>query len=151
MATTVTELAQQLVIFSLGDEEYGLPIALVQEIVRYREPRAVASETAWIRGVISLRGKILPVFDLAARMELTSELASEAKIMVVETDAGTAGMIVDAVEEVLTIEADQLEPVPGAGSDFIDTIAKVEDRLIILLNLEGLFSRVDLADRRTAV
>ena len=150
-ATEVTQAAQQLVVFSLGEEEYGLPITQVQEIVRYTEPRAVASEAAWIRGVISLRGKIVPVFDLGARLGLVSELDDHAKIVIVETDAGMGGVIVDGVEEVRTVEADQLEPVPGAGGDFIDTIAKVEDRLIILLNLEGLFAGVELAERRAVV
>ncbi|MGD1058468.1 MAG: chemotaxis protein CheW, partial [Solirubrobacteraceae bacterium] len=64
-------------------------------------------------------------------------------------EAGIAGVIVDAVEEVRTVEANQLEDAPGGGGDFIDTIAKVEDRLIILLNLESLFSGIELADRRT--
>ncbi len=103
----------------------------------------------WVRGVISLRGKIVPVCDLGSRLGRTYELASEAKIVIVETDAGTAGVIVDEVEEVRTIEGDQLETVPGAGTDMIDTIAKVDERLIVLLNPEGLFSGVELA-RRTA-
>ncbi|MGD1056377.1 MAG: chemotaxis protein CheW, partial [Solirubrobacteraceae bacterium] len=94
-AKASAQLAQQLVVFSLGDEEYALPITQVQEIVRYTEPRAVASETAWIRGVISLRGKIVPVFDLGARLGLASELASDAEIVIVETEAGIAGVIVD--------------------------------------------------------
>jgi purine-binding chemotaxis protein CheW len=142
---------QQLVIFSLGEEEYALPITQVQEIVRYTEPRAVASDTAWIRGVISLRGKIVPVFDLGARLGLASELASDAEIVIVETGDGIAGVIVDAVEEVRTIEPKEMEAVPGSSGDFIDTIAKIEDRLVILLNLQGLFSGIELSDRRTAV
>jgi purine-binding chemotaxis protein CheW len=149
MATAVTQLvphaAQQLVVFSLGEEEYALPITQVQEIIRYSEPRSVASKTAWIRGVISLRGKIVPVCDLGSRLGLESERASEAKIVIVETDAGTAGVIVDEVEEVRTVEGEQLETIPGAGTDFIDMIAKVDDRLIILLKPEGLFSGVELA------
>jgi purine-binding chemotaxis protein CheW len=142
-------IAHQLVVFSLGEEEYALPITQVQEIVRYTEPRAVASETAWIRGVISLRGKIVPVFDLAARLGLTSEPSADAKIVIVETEGAMAGVIVDEVDEVRTVEAGQLEDVPGGG-DFIDTIAKVEDRLIVLLNLESLFSGVELASLSNA-
>ncbi len=150
MTNGVAKGAQQLVVFSLGEEEYALPITQVQEIIRYTEPRAVASETAWIRGVISLRGKIVPVCDLGSRLGRTYELASEAKIVIVETDAGTAGVIVGEVEEVRTIEGDQLETVPGAGTDMIDTIAKVDERLIVLLNPEGLFSGVELAGRTAA-
>jgi len=145
MATASPELAQQLVVFSLGDEEYALPITQVQEIIRYTEPRAVASEATWIRGVISLRGKIVPVCDLGARLGLNTERADNAKIVIVETDGGTAGVIVDEVEEVLTVEADQLDAVPASGSGFIDAIAKINDRLVILLNPEGIFSGVEFA------
>jgi purine-binding chemotaxis protein CheW len=139
--------ARQLVVFSLGSEEYALPITQVQEIIRYAEPRAVASETPWIRGVISLRGKIVPVCDLGLRLALASELASDATIVIVETHAGTAGVIVDEVEEVLTVESEQLESAPGAGSELIDSVAKVGDRLIILLDPEGLFAGVELGGR----
>ncbi len=150
MAAAVTQIPQQLVVFSLGEEEYALPIAQVQEIIRYTEPRTVAAEAAWIRGVISLRGKIVPVCDLASRLGLASEPASDAKIVIVETEAGTAGVIVDEVEEVCTVDAEQLEAVPGAGTDLIDVIAKVDDRLIILLNPEGLFSGMELPRPRVA-
>jgi purine-binding chemotaxis protein CheW len=144
MSTAVSRLAQQLVVFSLGEEEYALPITQVQEIIRYTEPRAVAADAPWIRGVISLRGKIVPVCDLGARLGLPAELAANAKIVIVETGGGTAGVIVDEVEEVLTVEADQLDSVPGAGTNCIDSIAKIGDRLVILLNPEGIFSDVGL-------
>jgi len=135
---------RQLVVFSLGEEEYALPINQVQEIIRYTEPRAVASEVAWIRGVISLRGKIVPVLDLGARLGLGSGAAA-GKIVIVETGTVTAGIIVDDVDEVLTIEDGQLDDVPAAGSDSIEGIAKVGDRLVVLLNTEGIFGGVDLA------
>ena len=136
--------ARQLLVFSLGEEEYALPINQVQEIIRYTEPRAVASEVAWIRGVISLRGKIVPVCDLGARLGLGEGEAS-GKIVIVETGSVTAGIIVDDVDEVLTIEDGQLDDVPAAGSDSIEGIAKVGDRLVVLLNTEGIFGGVDLA------
>jgi purine-binding chemotaxis protein CheW len=134
--------SQQLVVFSLGSEEYALPIGSVHEIIRFTEPRTVASEAAWIRGVIGLRGKIIPIFDLAARMELEIAAESEAgKIVIVESGTGQVGIMVDEVEEVLTVSSDQLEDVPSANSDSIEAIAKIEDRLVILLNPEGLFAR----------
>ena len=106
---TVSESTKQLVVFSLGEEEYALPITQVQEIIRYTEPRAVASDVHWIKGVISLRGKIIPVCDLAARLGLSSQSGDRANIVIVETEGGTAGVIVDDVEEVLTVEAAQLD------------------------------------------
>jgi len=143
MSTVTTELAQQLVVFSLGDEEYALPITQVQEIIRYTEPRAVASEAPWIKGVISLRGKIVPVCELAARLGLHAEVTPSAKIVIVETAGATAGVIVDEVQEVLTVDASQLDSVPAAGTEFIDAIAKIDDRLVIMLNPEGIFSGVE--------
>ena len=133
---------QQLVVFALGQEEYALPIQQVQEIIRYSEPRAVASTEPWIRGVISLRGKIIPVFDLGLRLGVHAEPAEEQKIVIVETQDATAGVIVDEVEEVLTVESGQLDEVPGAGSDAIDAIAKIDDRLVVLLTPDRLLAGV---------
>jgi purine-binding chemotaxis protein CheW len=133
--------AQQLVVFSLGSEEYALPIGSVHEIIRYTEPRTVASDAAWIRGVIGLRGKIIPIFDLASRMELETVDSEPGKIVIVESGNGQVGVMVDEVEEVLTVTGEQLEDVPSANSDSIEAIAKIEDRLVILLNPEGLFAR----------
>jgi purine-binding chemotaxis protein CheW len=136
------QMTQQLVVFTLRREEYALPIQQVQEIIRYSEPRQVSSSDPWIRGVISLRGKIVPVFDLGLRLGVHAEPAEDQKIVIVETVAGTAGVIVDEVEEVLTVDADQLDEVPGAGSDAIDAIAKIDDRLVVLLTPDRLLAGV---------
>ncbi len=145
-----TTTSQQLVVFSLGAEEYALPIAAVHEIIRFCEPRSVASEVAWIRGVIALRGKIIPVFDLAARLELAGTGTEPGKIVIVETGTGQVGVMVDEVEEVLTTRSDQLEPVPTANTDTIEAIAKIGDRLVILLNPEGLFASAPSPDELAA-
>jgi purine-binding chemotaxis protein CheW len=142
---STAETTRQLVIFSLGSEEYALPITRVQEIIRYTEPRTVASRTAWIRGVINLRGKIVPVCDLAERLGLGFERSDIAKIVIVETETGTAGVIVDDVEEVLTVDDAQLEDVPAADAAYVDAIAKLDDRLAILLNPDGLLAGLDIA------
>ncbi|MFN8224903.1 MAG: chemotaxis protein CheW [Gaiellales bacterium] len=142
---STAELTRQLVVFSLGDEEYALPITQVQEIIRFSEPRPVASDVAWIRGVISLRGKIIPVCDLAARLGLGHEGDPDQKIVILETVTGTAGVIVDQVEEVLTVETDQLDDVPGAATELIEAIAKIEDRLVVLLSPDNIFAGVEIA------
>src|SRR5690349_14569373 len=136
---------RQLVVFSLGEEEYALPITHVQEIIRYSEPRSVAAENAWIRGVISLRGKIVPVCDLAARLGLPAQGDENAKIVIVEADGRTAGVVVGEVEEVLSIDDSQVDAVPTVGADCIEGIAKLGDRLVVLLNPDGIFSGVELA------
>jgi purine-binding chemotaxis protein CheW len=142
--------SQQLVVFSLGSEEYALPIGSVHEIIRYTEPRTVASDADWIRGVIGLRGKIIPIFDLAARMELDKVGSEPGKIVIVESGTGQVGVMVDEVEEVLTVSSEQLEDVPSAASDAIEAIAKIEDRLVILLNPAGLFARSSAEDLAAA-
>ena len=137
-------VAAQLVVFSLGDEEYALPIADVQEIIRYTEPRAIASEAPWIRGVISLRGKIIPVCDLAARLGLPADGEPHANIVIVETADGTAGVIVDEVQEVLTVDGSQLDSLPTAGGGVIDGVAKIGDRLVVLLDANGIFAGTEI-------
>jgi purine-binding chemotaxis protein CheW len=137
--------ASQLVVFSLGEEEYALPVTHVQEIIHYTTPRAVSSDAAWIQGVISLRGKIIPVADLSARLGLYTERTEGGKIVIVESGSITAGVVVDDVEEVMTVDHSELDAVPGSGSDAIDSIAKIDDRLIVLLDLDGLFGGIDLA------
>jgi purine-binding chemotaxis protein CheW len=142
--------SQQLVVFSLGSEEYALPIGSVHEIIRFTEPRTVASDAEWIRGVIGLRGKIIPIFDLASRMELEATASEPGKIVIVESGTGQVGVMVDEVEEVLTVTSEQLEDVPSAASDAIESIAKIEDRLVILLNPAGLFARSGADDLAAA-
>jgi purine-binding chemotaxis protein CheW len=136
---------RQLVVFTLGSEQYALPIQQVHEIIRYSEPRSVASRVDWVRGVISLRGRIVPVYDLAARLGSSSEVSEHTKIVIVEAGSETAGVIVDGVEEVLTVADDQIEDVPGADTSLIECVAKVGDRLIVLLKPSTIFEGADLS------
>ena len=140
-------LSRQLVVFSLGDEEYALPITQVHEIIRFTEPRSVASSDPSVRGVISLRGKILPVYDLATRLGMEhSSSATDAKIVIVETADDMAGVVVDDVEEVITIASDALAEAPAAGGRGIDGIAKIGDRLVVLLDPEGIIGAAAALD-----
>ena len=142
--------SQQLVVFSLGAEEYALPIAAVHEIIRFSEPRSVASDAAWVRGVIGLRGKIIPIFDLAARVGVPAPDSAPGKIVIVDTGTDQVGVTVDEVLEVLTVTSTQLENVPTANANFIEAIAKIEDRLVILLNPVGLFATAGASDELSA-
>ena len=138
--TCLTPLPSSSSSSSLGSEEYALPIGSVHEIIRFSEPRSVASDVPWIRGVIGLRGKIIPIYDLASRIGIDAGDAEFGKIVIVETGTGQAGVVVGDVEEVLTVTAEQLEAVPSADLQTIESIAKIGDRLVILLNPEGLFA-----------
>ena len=137
--------SRQLVIFTLGTEEYALPIKKVQEIIRYTEPRSVASNDSSVRGVISLRGKIVPVYDLAGRLGVHSVVSEESKIVIVETAEQTVGIVVDGVDEVMTVDENQLEEVPGADAMLMDSIAKIGERLVVLLNPDTIFDTALLA------
>ncbi len=128
-ATTI-----QLVVFSLGVEQYALPIEHVQEIIRYTQPRSVNTADPSIRGVISLRGKIIPVCDLGDRLANRAERGENGNIIVIDADERSVGVIVDEVNEVMTIDRAQIEPLPTDAGDLVDGIAKLDDRLIILLN-----------------
>ncbi len=143
---SATEGARQVVVFRLGDEEYAVAIAEVQEIIRYVEPRSVASDNPWIRGVISLRGNIVPVCDLATRLRITSRTAAPAKIIVLGAASHIVGLIVDDVTEVLTLDEDSVESLELLTNDRGQSIAKVGERLIVLLDGASIFERPELAD-----
>jgi purine-binding chemotaxis protein CheW len=135
-ATHTASGSRQLVVFALAGEQYALPIATVIEIIRHTRPRSITTADPWVRGVIGLRGKIIPIFDLAARLNLPASPDAETdKIVIVDTATGPVGITVQAVDEVLTVTPDQIEPVPtGGASDGLDEIVKLGDRLLILLD-----------------
>jgi purine-binding chemotaxis protein CheW len=135
----------QLVGFTLGAEQYALPIMQVQEIIRYKEPRSVASNDTSVRGVIRLRGRIVPVYDLASLLAVSSKVGEHTKIVIVETAEQTVGVLVDGVDEVLTVEEHQLEKIPRADTTLMDAIAKLGERLAVLLNPSAIFAASSLA------
>jgi purine-binding chemotaxis protein CheW len=132
----------QLVVCSLGAEEYALPIAQVREILRASAPRRVTSDVPSMRGVISLRGRLLPVHDLATRLGVAGAPGARAKIVVVETGAAEpTGLVVDDVVEVLTVATAQIEHVPSAAADGRPTaVAKLGERLVLLLDAATLLA-----------
>lgn len=127
---------RQLVVFALHDEHYALPITSVREIIRFTPPKAKGAAGGVILGMISLRGRVLPVADLSSRLGRSLEVHDGTKILVVELAAGAIGLVVDSVDEVLLVPADAIEPMPVSEGGFGDEIAKVGDRLITLLDAE---------------
>ncbi len=142
---TLTESAglegQQTVVFRLGPESYGIDIFRVNEIIRLREITPIPRTGSHIRGLVNLRGKTIPVIDLRDRLGLPyQEETDTSRIIVVETEHGNIGAIVDAVSEVVTLTDEQVEPTPqlvGDGEqEVVRGIAKAEGRLITLLDLD---------------
>ncbi|MFN8121303.1 MAG: chemotaxis protein CheW [Thermoleophilia bacterium] len=138
--STTTD-SHQLVVFSLGPEEYGVPITLVQEIIRYTEPRPIPGSPHGVEGVINLRGRIIPVVELRARFASVGERPADSKIVIVELEDRTVGVIVDEVKEVISVAAEQCEAPPeGAGdADYLDGVAKLDGRLLVILDMAKLF------------
>ena len=140
---------QHLVLFSLHGELYALPVASVREIIRYVAPSATAAASGLIQGMINLRGRVLPVVDISSRLGRSLEVNSNTRILVIELAVGALGLIVDTVDGVVRLAAEQIEPVPVAVADgFGDQVAAVGDRLIPLINPERALGGVLPAPRR---
>jgi purine-binding chemotaxis protein CheW len=132
---------QQTVVFRLADESYGIDIFRVNEIIRLREITPVPRTESHVKGLVNLRGKTIPVIDLRSRFSLPeAEESDTSRIIVVESDAGQIGVVVDAVTEVLTLHVDQIEQTPQMVTDnenqFVKAVAKTNDKLITLLDLD---------------
>ncbi len=132
----------QVVVCSLAGDEYALPIARVREIIRYAKPRSISSRLAWVRGVINLRGRTVPVCDLAARLGAADHDNSDSRIMIIESSTNVAGVIVDAVSEVTTFDESQVDPLPAGSPDFFRAVAKLDDRLIVVLDPEYMLAGI---------
>ncbi len=133
----------QLVAFKLGREEYGISILQVQEIKRLTDITRVPHTPEYITGVINLRGSVLPVIDLKKRLGLPVQTHTDnTRIIIVKIDEVVVGMLVDAVSEVLAIDQANIEDpdavVGGVAANFISGVGKLDNRLLILLNLEAI-------------
>jgi purine-binding chemotaxis protein CheW len=143
---------QQLVVFELGAELYGVEIARVHEIIRLQTVTRVPRAPAFVEGVINLRGKVIPVVDLRRRFGLPSaEHTRSTRIVVVEIGDQVVGIVVDGVSEVLRVNTATVEPpspvVAGIDSEYLHGIAKLPERLVILLDLDRVLAR----DERSAL
>ena len=144
-----TELLQ-LVTFNIAEEEFGVDILSVQEIIRLMQITTVPRAPTCIEGVINLRGKVIPVIDMRKRFNLPAiNRDSRTRIIVMEFGSKIVGFLVDAVSEVLRIPARTVEPAPavvsGVGSEYIRGVGKLDDRLLILLDLDSLLEGMDLS------
>ncbi len=130
----------QLVVFSIGKELYGVGIECVHEILKVPDITEVPDAPAFLEGVINLRGKIVPVIDLRKRLHLGSiERTKRSRVLITENSGRLVGLLVDAVAEVLKLHHDAVEPPPemisSVGVEYITGVAKVAERLVIMLDL----------------
>lgn len=140
-----TGQTRQLVVFSIADEVYAVDIHQVKEIIRVPEITRVPRTPDFVEGVVNLRGSVIPVIDLRKRLGFEAgEAGRDQRIVVMEMGEQTVGMIVDSVSEVLQVDVEDIEPpspyVLSVDSQYIVGIAKVEDRLVILLDADRVLS-----------
>jgi len=143
---------EQMVTFNLGQEDYGVNILQVQEINRMVEITEVPQTQFYIEGIINLRGKVIPIIDLRKKFNMPeTERDHSTRIVVVNVDNETVGLVVDGVSEVLRVPAGSLEDPPKmiageySSSDYIKSIVKLDDRLLIYLNLQKIVASSHLA------
>ena len=135
--------------FTLGQEEYGIDILKVQEIRSYEGPTHIANAQAFIKGVVNLRGIIVPIVDMRIKFNLSSAEYNELTVVIILTVADrVVGMVVDGVSDVITLSAEQMRPAPDFSSSFdtqyITGLGTVEDRMLILVDIERLMGGADM-------
>lgn len=140
----------QLVSFNIGSEEFGVDILKVQEINRMVEITRVPQAPHYVEGVINLRGKVIPIVDLRKRFNLeVKEYDKNTRIVVVDISGNIMGMVVDSVSEVLRLPSNTIEPPPeivaSINSEYIKGVAKLEDRLLIFLDLSKVIDVNEMA------
>lgn len=145
---------QQIVVFSLGREHFGVDIAGVREIVRFESCRSLPGAPDFVRGVINLRGELVTLVDLAARFSMApSEVADDQKkVVIVQQGKRQIGIVVDGVSEILRVADEEIRPVAelafmesSAEANQVTGIAKIDGRLVVLLDLTRVLSERDQA------
>lgn len=135
----------QLVSFNIGSEEFGVEILKVQEINKLIQVTKVPNSPVFVEGVINLRGRVIPIVDLRTRLGMEKKLHDKnTRSIVVEIEGKTIGFVVDSVNEVLRIPKNITEAPPaivsGIDANYITSVAKMEDRLLILLDLDKILT-----------
>jgi purine-binding chemotaxis protein CheW len=145
----------QYLTFTLGGEEYAVDILRVQEIKGYSSVTSIPNAPAYVKGVMNLRGTVVPVFDMRLKFGMEPRAYDRfTVIVVVNVGSRVVGLIVDSVSDVLDIAASSIEPTPDLGAD-VDTrvmqgIARTNDRLVTLLDIDAVVE-IDVTDSRPAV
>lgn len=137
---------EQLVVFQLAAEEYAIPIAQVKEIIRYKGATQLPGTPAYMCGIVNLRGKVIPVIDLAGRFELPVDKNADKQALIVEAAGREVGLVVDVVNEVIRLDGGAIEAANAVAqsTEYIRSIGKTDDRLLIILDLDKLFTQEEM-------
>jgi purine-binding chemotaxis protein CheW len=149
-ARVAAQVAGEFLTFRLGAEEYGIDILKVQEIRSYEAPTRIANAPAFIKGVVNLRGVIVPIVDLRIKLGCDSaELNGFTVVIVLNVNGRVVGVVVDSVSDVLELPRDAIRPAPEMTSvveaSFITGIATVAERMLILMDIESLMASPAMA------
>lgn len=141
--------SNEFLTFRLGSEEYGIDILKVQEIRGYDAITQIANAPAFIKGVVNLRGIIVPIVDMRIKFELGEVEYDQFTVVIILNIAGRVmGVVVDGVSDVITLAADQMRPTPEFGSaidtDYIKGLGTVDERMLILLDIEKLMGSAEM-------
>ncbi len=145
-------MGKKIVSFKIKDEEFAFEIMKIVEVIKIKEITEVPTAPSFMEGIINLRGKIIPIIDLRRRFNLeTKEKTKKNRIIIIEYQKNQlAGVIVDEVQKVLNIKKEEILPPPStlvsAGGKYIEAIIKIEDRIIVLLNIEKIFTEEEKDD-----
>ncbi|RNA69573.1 chemotaxis protein CheW [Alteribacter keqinensis] len=146
--------SQKVIVFQIGEEEYGVSVDQVKSIERIQPITRVPNTPGFVKGVINLRGVVTPIIDLRMRFNIEEkEHDNHTRVIIVSVEDMEVGLIVDAANDVMDIEMDNIEPPPevvgGIEADYLHGVAKLEKRLLILLNLNKVLSRKELEELKT--
>jgi purine-binding chemotaxis protein CheW len=141
---------QEFLVFALGSEEYGIDILKVQEIRGYDTVTRIANAPEFVKGVINLRGIIVPIVDMRIKFNLGRVEYDHQTVVIILNVAGrVVGMVVDGVSDVLTLTNDEIKPAPEFGStlntEFLTGLGTVEGRMLILMDIEKLMTSEEMA------
>ncbi len=142
-------MANEFLTFRLGKEEYGIEILKVQEIRGYDSVTQIANAPEFIKGVVNLRGIIVPIIDMRIKFRLGNADYDQFTVVIILNVAGRVmGIVVDGVSDVISLDADQMRPTPGFGSvfdtEYIMGLGTVDQRMLILIDIEKLMSSSDM-------
>ena len=141
---------REFLVFSLGEEEYAIDILKVQEIRGYENVTRIANAPDFIKGVTNLRGVIVPIVDLRIKFHLQSvDYGGQTVVIVVNVADRVVGIVVDGVSDVMTLTPDQIKPAPEFGvtlsSDFLSGLGSLEDRMLVLVDIDKLLTSEEMA------
>ena len=147
----MTELAKtmEVLTFTLGDEEYGIDIQMVQELRGYEPVTRMANVPDYFKGVVNLRGVIVPIIDMRIKFALGEPTYDQLTVVIVLSIRGsTIGMVVDGVSDVAMLSGEKIKPPPAMGSildaDYLIGLGVIDERMLLLINIDKLMSSDDI-------